>query len=97
MAAVSVFLSFVPFQILKRTRQHSREIILCFHRCDCVSNPDRSPFEINRMANEIDPDVTDNSCTRLLIFVNVRIGPNGLFFVVNGPKFSGKVDANDIR
>ena len=27
MAAVSVFLSFVPFQILKRTRQHSREII----------------------------------------------------------------------
>ena len=28
MAAVSVFLSFVPFQILKRTRQHGREIIL---------------------------------------------------------------------
>ena len=27
MAAVSVFLSFVPFQILKRRRQHSREII----------------------------------------------------------------------
>ncbi len=27
MAAGSVFLSFVPFQILKRTRQHSREII----------------------------------------------------------------------
>jgi hypothetical protein len=26
-AAVSVFLSFVPFQILKRTGQHSREII----------------------------------------------------------------------
>jgi hypothetical protein len=26
-AAVSVFLSFVPFLTLKRTRQHSREII----------------------------------------------------------------------
>ena len=27
MAAVSVFLSFVPFQTIKRTSQHSREII----------------------------------------------------------------------
>ena len=27
MAAVSVFLSFVPFQILKQTGQHSRAII----------------------------------------------------------------------
>ena len=29
-------------------------------------NPDRSLFGINRMANEIPPDATDNSRTRLL-------------------------------
>ena len=28
MAAVSVFLFFVPSQMLKRTRQHSREVII---------------------------------------------------------------------
>jgi len=37
-AAVSGFLSFVPFQILKRTRQDSREIILRGQRGSAVTH-----------------------------------------------------------
>jgi len=47
-AAVSGFLSFVPFQILKRTRQDSREIILRGQR---AGEGNRTPVSQNQVAD----------------------------------------------
>ena len=49
-----------------------------------VCNPDFSPVGINRMANEMRPDVTDNLAHAYFIPPSMSgLGPNELFSVVN--------------
>ena len=73
MAAVSVFLFFVPFQILKRTRQYSREIIsIALKKAKFSSMPNLAPHGLFLLVNGLISESFFFSflrCFRLRVFV----------------------------